>query len=453
VTGQAPGRRAADPGRGASQRILRDEAELVAGVMKIRFFPLVVHAAEGATITDPDGRGYLDFTAAGGVAQLGYRHPEIARAVAAELATTWSTMHCCYVSEPTVELARALSALLPGPRKVWFGTTGSDANDCLATLVPLATGRQRMASFAGSYHGQTAGSAALSGHPAQRARSGGSVTTVPYPYPYRCPHGPCPADECSLGCVRDIEAALDASDEPLGALIMESVQSDGGELVPPRNVFPALRRACDQRGAWLLFDEVKVGLGRTGRMFGFEHGDVVPDAVSLGKPLGGGLPLSAVIARPELFEPDVLVLSTLGGSPVPARAGLATLDVIQRDSLVARAAVMGQRLLEGLRDLQRDHPLIGDVRGRGLIAGVELVEDRATRQPARRKTHAVVYRCFELGLVTIYAGVYGNVIELTPPLVLTDQELALGLGILDQALGDVEGGRFDHSKLAGYAGW
>jgi 4-aminobutyrate aminotransferase len=234
---------------------------------------------------------------------------------------------------------------------------------------------------------------------------------------------------------------------------MEAVQSDGGEVVPPANVIPALRELCDRHGIWLVFDEVKTGLGRTGRMFAFEHSGVVPDAVTFGKPLGGGLPLSAVVGRAELLDVPTFSLFTLGGSPVPCAAALATLDVIEDEGLVENAARMGERLLDGLCSLQAHSRLIGDVRGRGLIAGVELVADRASREPAPLDTHRLVYRCFELGLLTIYAGLAGNVVELTPPLTITADEIDEGLAIIERALADVEAGRFDDAKLAPFAGW
>jgi 4-aminobutyrate aminotransferase len=188
-------------------------------------------------------------------------------------------------------------------------------------------------------------------------------------------------------------------------------------------------------------------------MFGFEHAGVTADAVALGKPLGGGLPLSAVVGRAELLDHDTLNLFTLGGASVPAAAGLAVLDVLQRERLLDNAARRGAQLLTGLRELQQRHQLIGNVRGQGLICGAELVTDQATREPAATDAARLVYRCFELGLLVIYTGLASNVIELTPPLTITSTDVDEMLTIFDHALTDIEHGRFDDDKLTGYAGW
>jgi 4-aminobutyrate aminotransferase len=442
----------------ASERALDRESAAIGRVMKIRLYPFVPVAAEGVRLTDIDGRQYLDFIASAAVVQTGYRHPRVRAAIDRALDGIWTAMHCCHPNTYTIDLAERLMELVPGDfeKKVWFGTTGSDANDCLSRLLPRATGRRRLISFIGAYHGQTTGSALLSGHQTQADVIGlGNVTKVPYPDPYRCSYGPCSRDGCSLKCLNVIKHTIDtvspAADT--AAIILEAVQSDGGDIVPPENFLPALRKLCDDHGIWLVFDEVKTGLGRTGKWFAFEHAGITADAVSLGKPLGGGLPLSAVVGRRELLDVDAYNLFTLGGSPAPASAGLAVIDVVEQEDLRANAAAMGDLLQDGLRHLAQKHPLIGDVRGRGLIIGVELVRDRDSREPAGREAARLAYRCFELGLIVIYCGLYGNVIELTPPLTITAADVETALTIFDEALGDIEAGRFDDAKLAPYSGW
>lgn len=442
-----------------SLEIVERERAAVGDVMKIRFYPFVVAEADGVRLLDADGNEYLDLIAGAGVVQAGYRHPRIREAIVAELDRSWSNMHCCYPNIRATELAERLCALFPGDfdKKAWFGATGSDANDCVAKLAPLATGRRRLVSYVGGYHGQTVGSVALSGHSAQaRFVGAGNVTKVPYPYPYRCAWGPCDSDECSLKCLRFVEdyalGAVSPADDT-AAIIIEPVQSDGGDIVPPGNYFPALRELCDRHGIWLVVDEVKTGLGRTGRMFAFEHSGVQPDAISLGKPLGGGLPLSGVVGRRELLDVDAFSLYTLGGSPVPCAAALAAIDVLDDERLAENADRMGRRFLDGLLELQRHHALIGDVRGKGLMIGVELVEDRTSRAPAAKDAARFVYRCFELGVLVIYCGLLGNVIELTPPLTVSERDVDEALDVFDRALTDLEAGRFDDAKLTAYAGW
>ena len=320
-------------------------------------------------------------------------------------------------------------------------------------LRPPSTDGDRSASthlLRCAYHGATAGSAALSGHQAQAAViGGGQVTRVPYPDPYRCLFGPCDRAGCSLRCLEYVERyALVATSpaEDTAAVIMEAVQSDGGEVVPPANYIPALREPANRHGIWLVFDEVKVGLGRTGKWFGFEHAGVTADAVILGKPLGGGLPLSArgpsrAAGRAHLqpVHPGWLAASVRGRA--------CALDVIEDERLLENAARMGTRLLEGLTEIQRSSRLVGDVRGRGLILGVEIVADRGTREPAPLETHRLVYRLFELGLLTIYSGLHGNVVEITPPLTIGAGDVDEALSIFEHALADVEAGHFDDANL------
>jgi 4-aminobutyrate aminotransferase len=296
----------------------------------------------------------------------------------------------------------------------------------------------------------------LSGHSTQSDAMAANVTKVPYPYCYRCPWERTDPETCGLPCLRFLQEQVLRTVSPAhdtAGVILEAIQSDNGDVVAPDAYLRGLRETCDEHGIWLVFDEVKTGLGRTGTMFAFEHAGIVADAISLGKPLGGGLPVSAVVGRKELLDAPVFDLFTLGGSPAPCAGGIATLDVIERDGLVDRARIMGDLLLEGLRDLQERHPTVGDVRGRGLIAGLELVEDRATRAPAREKAAQLVYRCFELGLLVIYTGILANVVEFTPALTIAEADVHSAVSILDEALADVEAGRFDDGKLSRFRGW
>jgi len=437
----------------ANMALVARERAAVGDVMKIRFYPFVPARAKGARMWDAAGNEYLDLSASGGVAQTGYGHARVRAALAAALDEQHTDMHCCFPHPRAIELAERLCDLVPGDfrKKAWFGATGSEASDCCARLLPLATGRAELVTYQGAYHGATSGSAAISGHQALAAVEGATgVTRVPFPDPYRCRLDTCSRQACSLRCLEAVESAIGPH---TAAVIVEAVQSDGGELVPPANYFAALRTLCDRHGVWLVFDEVKIGLGRTGRMFGFEHAGVVADAVILGKPLGGGLPLSAVVGRAELLDVDTYCLSTLGGSPVPCAGALATLDVIADEGLEENAMRMGSRLLDGLLAIKARSRLIGDVRGQGLILGVELVADPETREPAPLDTHRLVYRLFELGGLAIYSGLAGNVVELTPPLVIGPREVDTALELFERALADVEAGRFDDTKLAPFAGW
>lgn len=441
--------------------LLERDTRALGSVLKVRFYPLAVERAEGCTITDVDGQEYLDFMAGWAVANTGYGHPGVVGPVIEQMKKTSFATLTAIMNEPAVDLAERLIALMPGDfeKKAWFGLHGSDATDALSKLVPMAARRPRLVSYIGGYHGQTGGSAALSGHTAQaRVMGGGNVVKVPYPYPYRCLFGTTSDEECGLRYLDFIENYIFRTicpPEDTAGIIIEPVQSDGGDIVPPDNYFPGLEALCRKYGIMLLIDEVKVGFGRTGKMFGFQNWGVTPDAIALGKSIGSGVAaMSAVVGRKEILDAGTAInMYTVAGNPVSATAGLATLDTIEREGLIDNARDIGAYLLDGFKNLARTHETIGDVRGKGMILGVELVRDRATKDPAATEAAKVVYRCKELGLVLFYGGIYSNVLEITPPLTMTREQAAQGLAIVDQALTDVEAGRFPDEKLGMYAGW
>lgn len=444
-----------------TDELVARDAAVLGDVLKVRFYPLAVQSEEGCTITDVDGNAYLDFMAGWAVANTGYGNREIIDPVVDQMHKTSFATLTALVNQPAVDLAERLIALMPGdfPKKAWYGMHGSDATDALSKLVPMAAKRPRLMSYIGGYHGQTGGSAALSGHTAQaRVMGGGNIVKVPYPYPYRCLFGSTSAEECGIKYLDYIENYIFRTicpPEDTAGIIIEAIQSDGGDIVPPDNYLPGLEALCRKYGIMLLLDEVKVGFGRTGTMFGFEHWNVTPDAVAMGKSIGSGVwALSAVVARSEILDVGTAInMYTVAGNPVSCTAGLATLDYIERHNLTQNAREIGAYLLDGFNNLARKHPLIGDVRGKGMILGVELVRDRKTKEPAATEAAKVVYRCKELGLILFYGGIYSNVLEITPPLIMTREQADQGLAIIDQALGDIAGGRFPDEKLGAYAGW
>ncbi|MDX0679317.1 aminotransferase class III-fold pyridoxal phosphate-dependent enzyme [Sinorhizobium medicae] len=430
------------------------ESRSISSMAHLRFFPQAVVGGSGAYLTADDGRRLLDFSASWGAASLGHSHPAIREAVDRALSDQAGASYLSTANEPCVLLAEKLLSLVPerARGRVWFGHSGSDANETVARMVVAATGRPRILAFEGAYHGGTVGSMGISGHPAQRGGRAEGLTLVPYPNSYAA-GSPEAAKDAALARLQHL-FATELPPGEVAAFFIEPIQSDGGMLLPPDGFFKAVEALCRKHGILIVSDEVKVGLGRSGRFNAFEQSGIEPDIIVFGKGLGGGLPISAVVGPEAVMNHAVAFsLQTVHGNPICAAAALAVLQTIERNRLAENAERTGGVLRESLDRLAARHRLIGDVRGRGLALGVELVEDRTSRKPASRQTALTVYRAFQLGLVLYYVGVRSNVLELTPPLTLTQAEAREGVAILDQALADVAAGRIDDAVLEDFAGW
>jgi 4-aminobutyrate aminotransferase len=326
-----------------------------------------------------------------------------------------------------------------------FGHAGSDAGDLVARAVPTVGEGDTIVSFEGSYHGALQGSAALSGHSAQAGSGTEGVVSIPFPYPYRADDPEAERDEI-------LEATKEAFEtHDVAGVITEPLQSDGGIRVPPAGFLDGLADLAADHGAYFVVDEVKAGLGRTGEFWAFDHADVRPDAVMLGKPLGSGLPISALVGRAELvdYEPATHMMTT-AGAPLCAAAGLGTLDVIEAEALPDRAARLGERLHRGLATATADMDAVGDLRGRGLMRGVELVEPGSGAPDADLAARTAI-RARELGLLVAYVGMDSNVLELTPPLTIEEDRLDEGVDLLAEAVRTAD--RVDDALLERYSGW
>ena len=431
----------------------RRDGAAIAAIQKLRFNPLAARGGKGSYLVGEDGRRILDLSASATAASLGYAHPAVTEAVTEALTDMAGASLLMYPNEPAAALAEALLQVTPGEgeRRVWFGHSGSDANDAAARVIEAATGRPRFISFIGSYHGGVAGSMAISGHTAMThtlPRPG--LVLLPYPDPYR----PRFSADAVLDML-DYQFDTTCPPEQVAAVFIEPVMSDGGLIVPPAGFLKALEERCRQHGILTVLDEVKVGCGRSGLFHAFSHEGLAPDLVVLGKGIGGGLPLSAVIGPAAILDHrPAFAIQTTGGNPVCTAAGLAVLRTIQGEDLPAHAARMGKQLADGLRKLGERHATIGDVRGRGLAIGVDLVQDRERKTPVEATTTAkVILRAYELGASFIYVGLAANVLEITPPLNLSDAECAEGLAIVDRALADVAAGRVSDEAVQAYMNW
>ena len=429
----------------------RDEAA-IGTLQKLRFFPLAISGGKGARLVEENGRDLIDLSGAWGAASLGYGHPAIVEAVSTAIANPAGASVLSASNVPAVALAERLLATFPGRgrHKVWFGHSGSDANEAAYRAIVKATGRTGVIAFVGAYHGCTVGSMAFSGHSVQAgAAKAEGLILLPYPDQYR-PYQNDPTGDAILTLLREKLAEVPTGS--IGAAFIEPIQSDGGLIVPPDGFLRKFADICRAHGILVVCDEVKVGLARSGRLHCFEYEGFVPDILVLGKGLGGGLPLSAVIAPADILDcASAFAMQTLHGNPVCAAAGLAVLETIDREDLAADAERKGKLLRDGLARLAERHPLIGDIRGRGLACGVELVLDRQSCAPARTETAKLTYRAYELGVVLYYVGMNGNVLEMTPPLTITEDEIRDSLDRLDQALWDLP--NVPKENLAQFTGW
>ncbi len=422
----------------------RDEA-VIAGIEKLRFFPLEVASGHGSTLVTPDGRELLDLSATWTASGLGHGHPAVAEAVSKAVRQSPGAGGLSAVHPDSVGLAEDLLALVPGTgeRRVYLGHAGSDANDVALRACRHATGKRTVLAFEHSYHGGVGVAMGVSGvHVDAGVAPDPDVVFLPYPNPFR-PAGP-----------DDVGTCLELAEQQLAqghiaCFIVEPILSDGGLVVPPDGFLSQLQALCRRFGVPMICDEVKMGLGRPGTLHAFEHDGAVPDIVTFGKVLGGGLPLSAAVGPADILDhPPAAALLTTAGNPVCTAAGRAVLATIVGEQLPERAAKVGAVLQDALRALDSDR--IGEVRGRGLAIGLELV-DPATGDRDPRMAAQVVYRAWELGAVVYYVG--GNVLEITPPLVLTEDEAQRGAEIIGAAIADAAAGSVDAEEVARYAGW
>ncbi len=406
-------------------------------------YPLVVARGERAVVEDVDGNRFLDFMAGIAVASTGHGHPKVVEAIRQ---AAGRFLHICgsdFYYEDFAALCERLTALAPGASKkrVFLTNSGTEAVEGAIKLARHSTGRPALVAFLGAFHGRTYGGLSLTASKAvQRAGFGPflpEVYHVPYGYRYRCDY--CRAESaCTMRCVSAIEDDLFArrlDPQDVAAIFVEPIQGEGGYIVPPAGYLRALRELCDRHGILLVCDEVQCGIGRTGKMFACEHEGVEPDVLLAAKGLGSGMPIGAIIAKESVMRwgPGAHG-TTFGGNPVCCAAALATLDVVEHE-LLDNARRMGERLMAGGRRLYEKYPAIGEVRGVGLMIGLEFVKDRGTREPAPELVHNLVDRAFRRGLLLLGAG--RSSLRLAPPLVIDEYDVDTALAIIDDCLAEL----------------
>lgn len=426
------------PGPRAQAVIERDRKVLSPSYT--RGYPLVASRGEGAIVEDVDGNRFLDFNAGIAVAATGHCHPQVVRAIEEQSARLIHMSGTDFYYENMVELAEKLAATAPGavPRRVYFGNSGAEAVEAAMKLARYHTGRDKFIAFSGGFHGRTLGALSLTGSKVVQRKGFGpllsSVYHTRYPDPYRRPARTTPEDY-AVECVRFIEDELFRTilpAEEVAAIVVEPIQGEGGYVVPPPAFFAELECLANKHEILLVFDEVQCGMGRTGKMWAAEHFNAVPDIFASAKGIASGLPLSATIARAEIMDwgPGAHA-STFGGNPVAVAASLATLDLLQKE-LLANAAAMGAYLMDRMRDWPRRFPHVGEVRGLGLMIGIEIVQDQTTKQRAPELRNQVVENAFEHGLLILGAG--RNSIRLSPPLIISRDQADFAVDTLEECL-------------------
>jgi 4-aminobutyrate aminotransferase len=434
------------PGPRATELIARDRRFVSPSYT--RGYPLVIARGEGAVVEDVDGNCFLDCAAGIAVNATGHSHPEVVRAIVEQAHRFLHMSGTDFYYEPQVRLAEELAAAAPmggGDVRTFFANSGAEAVEASVKLAKWYTKRHSLIAFLGSFHGRTMGALALTSSKALQRRGFGpmlpGVYHAPYANCYRCPVGARP-DSCAAECLDFIEDQILVhlvSPDEVAAVIVEPIQGEGGYVVPPDVFLQRLRELTSRHGMLLVADEVQSGMGRTGRMFAIEHTGVEPDVLATAKGIASGMPLGICAARAEVMSwPPGAHASTFGGNPVSCAAALATIDLLRRE-LMRNATEVGAYLRERLVALQEKHAIIGDVRGRGLMLGLELVRDRTTKERAVEERDAVVTAAFNRGLLLLGAG--RNAIRLSPPLVLTREQAETAVGILDEAIRDVAAAR------------
>ena len=428
-----------------SAELFEEESRFMApGLQSIALFSqIVVKEARGVRITDVDDNSFIDFTAGIGVGSVGHCHPHYVKVMEEQLHRITFASYC---TENRINFLKKLADLTPGnldSTQMYSG--GAEAVEAALRLAKSVTGKYEFVGFWGAFHGKTRGVMGLLGDTSFKANLGplmpGLYLAGPYAYCYRCRWNTT-FPQCGFACVEWFRDAIRyQTTHSVAGILIEPIQGTAGNVVPPPGFVKAIQEVAKEFDALLIADEMITGFGRTGKMWGVDHDGLVPDVMTLGKGIGGGFPMSAIAATREAaaakpFGNPSGSSSSYGGNPLAAAAGRAVLEIIEQDSLVENSRRVGEAMLKRLREMQERHPVIGDVRGKGLMIGVELVADRKTKEPLdKRLTRELFHQCLDRGLISMC---YSPCIRINPPLVITEEEAMEALEILDEALGVIE---------------
>lgn len=422
-----------------AQKVLEKDQKFVSQSYT-RVYPFVIKRGRGVWVEDVDSNRFLDFTSGIAVLNTGHCHPEIVKAIQAQAEEFIHMSGTDFYYEVQSALAQRLAEITPGPKekRVFFGNSGAEAIEAALKLARYHTRRPRVLAFLGAFHGRTMGALSLTASKVIHEKGFSplvpGITHIPYAYCYRCPYH-LEYPECEIACVDWIREDLfkrSIPPEEVAAIFVEPIQGEGGYIVPPPEFHQKLYRLAKEFGILFVVDEVQTGMGRTGKMMAIEHWGVVPDIIALAKGIASGMPLGATVSQAEVMDwvPGSHA-STFGGNPVSCRAALKTIELLE-NGLIENAATIGEYLFGKLKELQHRFELIGEVRGKGLMIGLELVKDRNRKVKAVEERNRIIQACFEKGLLILGCG--ENSIRLIPPLIITQKEVDLALSILEEVL-------------------
>ena len=430
------------PGPKARELLQKDASVLSQSV--VRWYPLVADSGSGCIVKDVDGNEFIDFNSGLVVLAVGHSHPRVVKAIKDQAEKLIHYSWTDFYYKPIVDVGEQLTRITPGsfPKKVFFCNSGAEAIEAAMKMARWHTRKPLFLAYTGAFHGRTFGTMALTASkPVQRRHFFPlvpEVTHVPYPYCYRCPFG-LKYPECDMWCVDFIEEEVLKKYHPpedTAAMIVEPIQGEGGYVVPPDDYFQRLKKILDKYDILLADDEIQSGMGRTGKWFAIEHWGVTPDIVACAKALASGLPLGATIARQELMDWEGgSHANTFGGNPVACAAALQVIDIIKEEKLMENATRQGAYLMKRLKEMQQKYPIMGDIRGKGLMVAVEFVKDPETKEPAAQEVEDITNKCFKRGLAIITAG--KSAMRFAPPLIITHDLIDEGLEIFEGAVKEV----------------
>ena len=431
------------PGPKARELVKRDEASISPSY--VRYYPLVIESGKDCIVRDVDGNEYIDFNSGLVCLNVGHSHPKVVNAIKNQCDRFLHYSNTDFYYREVVNTAEKLSEITPGrfEKKVFFGNSGAEAVEAAVKISKWHTRKHQFIAFVGAFHGRTLGALSFTASKPVYKRyffpSLPGVTHVPYPNCYRCPFKLSYPD-CDYWCVDfidDVVLQRYVPPEEVAGIVFEPIQGEGGYVVPPPGYFQRLKKLADKYGLPMIDDEVQSGVGRTGRWFAIEHWKVEPDVICIAKAIASGLPLGATVARARLMDWEAgSHASTFGGNPLACAAALAVIDAIKEEKLLENAVKQGNYIMKWLQNLKDERGIVGDVRGKGLMIGVEIVKDKETKGPGGDEAREVMLRCWKRGIAIITCG--ASTLRIVPPLTITRELVDAGLEIIEDVIKEVE---------------